>query len=648
MTTEEKKEVPLGMRELQPNPSNYIAEALVEHGVEYAFGVQGGHIWQMVDEISNHGIKNITFCHEQSAGYAAEAYAKVTGKPGVCYATVGPGVGNILSAIQQAYQSCSPVVFLAGGNPPETDYLPCIQPSYIMDIMRFITKLCLRCTETAQVKQDIARAFRDSQSYPKGPTALEMELGMLLKPLPPAIPPVSIYGEHALYVPKWRGEDTAKPLSPGGDPEMIERAVKRLWEAKKPLIYAADGCHWSNAGDALKEFAELTQIPVTTRRIARGCFPEVHPLFVDSRAGRKAINSSDIRLLLGGKIGSFDSFGLGWPPTIQVNESPAQIWTYINTPVAVVGSCRIVLKQMIEYIKGNNLKPPAGREEWVKFCQETQKGGADERQAKAAKYKDHTPVHQGYLAKKVWDVCEGMYNGMNRVVIDGYTIADYAPAFIKARYSGQVMDASEYAGVGHGVGMAIGAAIGDPSSKNHPVIALMGDAGMRLAGMDYETALIHRLPIVYVVTENRGWLTGMKYVWYGKNWDGLGEQDREWGTGEATEARYDKLCEVFGGHGEYVAHPKDIEAALTRALKSAQQGVPAVVNVHCDPTISNRQIYSGGYAAVWNHLPWDRLAKRGKAIRRNTMPMFPWDEAGVPRMPMPDPWEPISDEEATP
>ncbi len=634
---------PLGMREFQPNPSTYIAQALVEHDVTHVFGIHGGHVWQIVDEISNAGIKFITFRHEQAAAYAAEAYSKVTRKPGVCVATAGPGVGNAFSAIQQARMSGSPVILIAGGNAPETDYLPIIQPCYVTDVMKNITKLCLRVTETAQIKQVLSRAFKDSQSYPKGPVALEMEIGMLMKALPAK--PVSAYGEHALYVSKWLGEQTGRPIPPGGAPDHIQRAVKRLWESEKPVIYAADGCHWSDASAALLEFAEISQIPVTTRRIARGCFSEVNPLYLDSRTGRAAINEGDIRLLLGGKVGSFDTFGLGWPPTIQVNESSDHIWTHLNTPAAIVGDIRVVLEQMTAYIKENNLNPPKSREAWINRCREVQKGGLENRKKKAETYHHHKPVHFGFLAKKVWDVCETLYQGMNRVIIDGYTISDYMPAFIRARYSGQVMDASEYAGVGHGVGMAIGAAFADPDACRQPVLALMGDAGMGISGTDFETAVIHRLPIVFLVTENRGWLNGMKWVYYGKNWEGMGEQDRAYGQEGVENARYDKFCDMFGGHGEYVDDPADIESAMTRAFKSAEKGVPALVNVRMDPTISNRQIYTGAYATCWQHIPWDRLAPRGKAIRRNTLSQFNWEEAGVGPMKMPDPWEPVKEDE---
>ena len=294
---------------------------------------------------------------------------------------------------------------------------------------------------------------------------------------------------------------------------------------------------------------------------------------------------------------------MGWPPTIQVNESADQIWTHLNTPVAIVGDVRVVLEQMVDYIKQNNLKPPESRKKWLAYCQEVQKGGLDARKAKAESYKDHAPVHYGYLAKKIWDVCESLYQKKNRVIIDGYTISDYMPAFIQARYSGQVMDASEYAGVGHGVGMAIGAAFADRDTYKQPVLALMGDAGMGISGTDFETAVIHKLPIVFLVTENRGWLTGMKSVYYGNNWEGMGEQDRAYGQEGVENARYDKFCEMFGGHGEYVNDPAAIEAAMTRAFRAAERGIPAIVNVHMDETVSNRQIYTGGVCHLLGTYP---------------------------------------------
>lgn len=647
--TEEKKEVPLGMREMYPYPSQYIAQVLREQGVDVAFGVHGGHIWQLVDGLSEAGIKVVTVHHEQTGVYAAEGYAKVTRKPGVAYATVGPGVANCVSAAQQAFISCSPVIMLFGGVEHMHDHTYTIQPSYVDDLFRHITKWTQRLYEPSMYKHYLTKAFKDSQAYPKGPIALEIPLIGLLTAVPQTTLWAMMMGEHALYIEKWRGGQTAEAISTAGDPQLIEKAVKLIWDAERPAIFAGDGAHWANASPELKEFVELARIPVCNRRIARGALSEDHPLYLDSRTAREALRDSDLLITVGMKVGYFDdNYGSRWPRAIQINESVEHIWTYFPTELAIVGSPKIVLRQMIDYIKGNNLKPPKGREEWAKKATATQEEGYKERQERAEMYKDHKPVHYAYLSKVIWDTCEELYGGRNRIMVDGYTFSDFMPAFIRARYSGQVMDASEQAGVGHGIGMAIGAAFGDPETKKCPIVALMGDAGMGLAGFDVETALRYHLPIVFVVSENRGWMTAVKYVHYGKDWGALGEQDREYGEEFVPDIRYDKIAEVFGCHGEYVAEPAHIRPALERAFKAAEGGKTAVVNVKMDPSVGNRQTYSAMYQMCWAHIPWDKLAKRGKALRRNLVPIFPWDDAGVPPMPMPDPWEPISDEEAMP
>ena len=108
------------------------------------------------------------------------------------------------------------------------------------------------------------------------------------------------------------------------------------------------------------------------------------------------------------------------------------------------------------------------------------------------------------------------------------------------------MDASEQAGVGHSIGMAIGAAIGDPGTKKYPIICLLGDGGLGIGGFEVETALRYELPIIYLVTNNDGWNTALKYHIYGKRWEALGSQDRQYGHEFVPGIRYDKLSDVFG------------------------------------------------------------------------------------------------------
>ena len=647
MTTEEKKEVPLGMREIYPHPAMAIAECLKEQEVEIAFGVHGGHYWPVMDAMSTAGIKLVTVHHEQSGVYAAEGYARATGKVGVAYATVGPGVGNAVSAIQQAYLNCTPMVLILSGHESPNDKTYALQESYAEDLLRDITKWTRRIRTTLEFKRWVTKAFKDAQSSPKGPVALEFCLDTIFSGMFP--PARSLYDKNHLYSEKWRGEDTPKPFTMGGDPQLIERATKLIYEAKRPIIFAADGLHWSEGGPQLVEFAELAQVPVSGRRIARGAMPESHPLHLSSRIAGKVVRDSDLVIAIGMKVGGFDGHGRAWPRCIQINESPEHIWTYLeDTEVAIVGTPSVVLDQMLDYAKAHRLKPPTEREEWTSKIYTGGKEAEQALRARADKYRDHKPIHYGWLSKVIWDACEDLYGGMNRVIMDGFTFASYAPAFIKCRYNGQYIDCGESAGVGHGIGMAIGAAFGDPESRKRPVIALMGDAGMGLAGFDVETALRFNLPIVYIVSNNNGWLTGMKYLSYGKNWEALGSQDQPLGEEFLPDIRYEKLSEVFGCHGEYVTEPDQIRPALERAFRAAEKGKPAVVNVIVDPSVTSRQCYTLAYTVLWGQIPWDKLPKRGKAIRRNLLFALPWDEAGVPPMPMPDPWDPVSEEELMP
>ena len=174
MVTGDKKYVPLGMRELYPSPAQLAVDALKEQGVEIAFGVHGGHFWALLDLMSMAGIKMISFHHEQSGVYAAEAYSRVTNKVGVCFATTGPGTGNTVSAIQQAHLACSPLVLLLAGHQSFSDNAYALQECYAEKLMAHITKWTRRMRYTSEFKRYVTKAFKDARSWPPGPIALEL------------------------------------------------------------------------------------------------------------------------------------------------------------------------------------------------------------------------------------------------------------------------------------------------------------------------------------------------------------------------------------------------------------------------------------------------------------------------------------------
>ncbi len=636
------------MKEQIPHAASYIAEALKENGVDTAFGVHGGHIWCMVDELSFHGIRTITMRHEQAGVYAAEAYAKVTGKPGVAYATVGPGVANTVSAIQQAYLSCSPVILLMGGHEPEHDQTYTIQVSYGEKLMDGITKWTQRVIDPCQFKWFVTKAVNDSLAYPRGPIGLEFTLSALTKDVPPRVE-AGMYGEHALYREQWNEAGIGKPYASGADPKDVARIVQALYEAKSPVLFAGDGVHWAAAGKELTEFCELAQIPVSGRRIGRGAVDETHPLFFSSRAAKGVLKKSDLLLSLGMKIGFFDGYGGRWPKTIQVNESPQQIYSFVDTKLAALANAKVFLNQMIDYVKEKGLEPPAGRREWLETVRGVHTEARKQLLARADKYAAHSPVHPGWACKALWEVCEDKYNGMNRVIVDGFSISAFIPPFVQARYSGQIMDSSEQAGVGHGVGMAIGAAYGDPESKNHPVLALMGDAGMGLAGWDVETAVRCKLPIVFLVHNNNGWLTSLKKM-YGPHWEALGAQDQPMGAESLPDIPYHEIYKLLGCYGEHVSSPEEFKPALERSFKAAEQGQPAVLNVQMDPTVGNPQLSTPTYQFCMYHMPWDKLPKIGKRMRVNAMRWIDWEDEGINPADYPpvDMWEPATPEDLEP
>lgn len=655
-------EVPLGARELYPNSGMYLAEVLKEHGVTVAFGVPGGHIWHYIDPISRIGIKTIIFGHEQNAVYAGEAYAQVSGKLAVCYGTVGPGVGNSVSAVHQAWLSNSPILYIAGGHEIEHDKLyNTLQESYATELMGTISKMAQRVVYPYTVKQFVTKAIKDAQASPKGPVVLEFGISCMLTPKE-ANDQVwfGVWGDHATWIPKWRGEDTAKPLTCGGDPAEIEKAVKAIFESKSPFMVLGDGATWADAGPELEELINLAKIPFTTRRIARAVVSEKHPYYYRGMPPfRKEI---DLMISVGAKIGFFDGYGKNWPKTIQISENMNHIWCYVDTLSALMGSPKVVARQMIDYIKANNLQVPAERNAWLEKIQKALEAAKAKRRERAMKYFDHPRfadgkmMHFGYLAQATVDYMEEKYDSKVRIMIDGYTMSDFVMPYLVCTRKSQVLSSSEYAGVGHGLGQAIGTSIAQlEEGDKTPVIAFMGDSGFMNSGLDLEVAVRYKLPIVFHVTNNDGWMPGMKYAWYGPKWDALGEQDVDGGewlgipqTGEDRPGiQYEQIAKGLGAYSETVSSHKEYAAALARCFEAAEKGQPAVLNCIMDKTMTNRAVTEAVYCLMLIHLPWEDIEYAGRAARRTfwggRSPLKGLDE--IPPMPTVDNWEPWTAEE---
>jgi len=665
---QKKLSVPLGKRELYPTVGKYVAEVLKEQNVSVAFGVPGGHIWHFIDAISRIGIKTVTFCHEQNAVYAGEGYSQVSRKPVVCYGTVGPGAGNSFSPMHQAWLSNTPIIYLCGGHENEHDGMyNTIQESYAYRFFEHVTKWSTRVSYPWCVKQFITRGFKIATAAPQGPVSFDLQIDLLFSKDDEMREHYwgGFFTRDMDYKPEWRYEDTTKTISSAAAPEDIAKVAKALAGCKQPFAVIGDMAHWDDCGAELQELLELMKIPFTTRRLGRATVSEKHANF--HRGFPRFRAEIDLCVSVGVKVGFFDGYGSKWPETVQITNCTDQIWTYLKTPALMVGNMKVSIGELVNYIKANNLQNLGGeREAWLDRVKKSHSEATSFRKDKAMKYgpdhpryRDNDFMHHGYMSQIIRETNEELYGSAVRAMIDGYTMSDFVMPYLQFTRSGSCLTANDYAGVGHGVAQAIGAAIADMENGSRiPQLSLMGDSGMMNAGWDCSVAVQYKLPIVYLVTNNGGWMPGMKYTWYGPNWDALGPQDR-WGAdfnGAMMEGQerpregtdFTKFADSIGCQSMRVTKNANFREALKQAYAMAEKNGPVIMDCIMDNHLCNSAIMSPAYALMYVHIPWEDLPPRGRAVRKRFLPQWLEGLKDEPDMAYPDSWEPISDEEMGP
>lgn len=533
-----------------------IGRILKEHGIKHVFGIPGGHVWSIDTGLYEHGIKRIHMRHQQAAAYAADAYARCTLSPGICYGTAGIGVTDSVSGINQAWLGRSPVVGLFGMHVWSEGQRGVLQEAYPSRIYESMTKWSVEIDNWRYISLYLRRALRDCLCYPPGPIVLGLSMEALhltwqwieepLKEVPQGV--------------------VAPPSPCQGDPAAVERAVSLLLQAERPVIVAGEGVYWAQAAAELQEFAELLNIPVHTRRIARGAVSEDHPLAFGGAYRASFWKEADAILIVGLRLGWFEGYGRSpaWPSharRITVHESATDGWAPSPSEEFIVGNPKLVLRQMTECTRSLMRQRPQ-RKEWLEYlslCRKSYEEGLVEDEAE---YDNAQPVHPWILAREI----AASLDPDTTIVLDSFIGSTFLTDKIKARFAGQILDSGEAGGFGHGIGMGIGAQLSRPGK---PIFVLMGDAGMGIGGSDIETALRYNLPIVYLVCNTSSWFGGVD-CWF------EGQID-SWKT--LPDLRYDRMYEAIGCHGEHVTEPREIRPALHRAFNS---GKTAVVNVMVD------------------------------------------------------------------
>ncbi|WP_069803265.1 acetolactate synthase [Thermogemmatispora onikobensis] len=528
-----------------------VAKILKREGVEVVFTLSGGHIAAIYDGCLREGIRVVDTRHEQAAVHAAEGWAKCTRRPGVALLTAGPGVTDGVTGIANAYLAGSPVLVIGGAAPLSLWDRGALQEMNQIDLLRPITKWARTVHETGRIPEYVAAAFRQMLNGKPGPVFLEIPMDILnnLADTDNVTDP----GEPSSYRP-------AGPVQP--TPDQVEKAAALLEQAERPVIMAGSAVWWCDGAEALRELAERIQAPVYLNGAGRGCLPPTHPLFF-SASRRKALEGADTILAIGTRM----DFRLnhGRPPLIPAEArliwfdlAGEDIGVNRGAEVGLVGDVGLAMHQVAAACR-----PYSGERAWLRFIREAE-AKAWERDA-AALNSDAVPIHPMRLCKEIRDFIDEE----TTVIGDGGDIVSYGGRVINVSRPGYWLDAGPMGTLGTGTGFAMAAQLARPGKR---VLILHGDGAFGLNGMEFESMVRHKLPVVSVIGNDGAW--------------GQIKHPQKALIGHATAAelapgiRYDKMVEALGGYGELVERPEEIRPALERAFAS---GLPACINVLIDP-----------------------------------------------------------------
>jgi acetolactate synthase-1/2/3 large subunit len=520
-----------------------VARALQNEGADTMFFIMGGPMLGAQDMCRKLGMRVIDVRHEQAAAMMANAYARVTGKAGVCSAASGPATTNLVTGLAHALTDAAPVIALGGASPIHHFHTEAFQEIDQLSMMRPVVKWAGQAISPKRMPEYINIAYRQALNGRMGPAYLDLPGDILY----------SQVNEDDVV---WPEPAKARHRTPG-DPGLVQDAVNLLSRAEKPLIVSGTGVVWSQAWEEMEQFVNETGIPFFTTPQGRGVVPEDHPrCFLSARS--TAFREADVILFLATRFNYVISHGQAprFNPdakVIQVNIDATEIGRNRPVDIGIVGDAKTVLKQMLELVSGKF--EPTKDTPWIAALREQDLKG--QARIEPLLHSDEVPIHPLRLCKEVRDFLERDAI----LVVDGQEILNYGRQSIPTYHPGHRLNSGSFGTMGVGVPFGVGAKVGKPDKQ---VLVLHGDGSFGMNAMEMDTAVRHNIPIVTVISLNGGWTADPEGTKVGRQ---LGYQ------------RYEKMMDAFGGHGEYVEKPADIRPALERAFAS---GKAAIVNVKTD------------------------------------------------------------------
>ncbi len=539
-----------------------VARMLKQEGVTTAFTLSGLHIAPIYAGCIEEGIRLVDTRHEQAAAHAADAWARLTRGVGVAIVTAGPGVTDAVTGVANAFSAAVPLLLLGGAAPTFSQGRGALQEMPQTQLFAGITKWSDRVPSPDLIPTYLARAFRVARAGRPGPVFLELPWDIL-----------SNGAEAALADAQSRYRTEAR--SPG-DPAQVASAQALLSRAERPVVLAGSSIWWDGAWDALRGLADATGVPIYLNGMGRGCLPADHPSFLQL-SRKDALGRADVVLVVGTPLDF--RVGYGMPPTfaldarvVQVDIDGSDIGRNRPVEVGIIGDSRSVLEQL------RAGATPWGNPGWLAEL----RGVEQERRIRQAVFEasDQRPIHHFRLARALDEVAARV--GDVTFVGDGGNVVAVAAKVLRVGGPGRWLDPGPLGCLGVGAPFAIAAKLLHP--ERH-VCVVQGDGAFGLNGMDFETAVRFKLPMVVVVGNDAAWgqIRIPQRALHGEH------------LSPATTlapTRYDLVVKALGGEGEHVDESSQLVPALTRAFES---GTVYCVDVAIDPEAAAAS-GSAGYA----------------------------------------------------
>ena len=555
-----------------------LARMLQAEDVDVVFGIIDGTYFGFYSALHRLGIRLITPRHETSAAHAAGAYARLTGRLGVCMASNGPGVANILPGL---------VVEQAEGN-----RVLCISSARRTGAMYPLRTGTYQGFDQQAVVGSFAKWSHAVPSFERIPELMRAALRECWDGRPGVVhldvPENVMNGDEKADVAIWKPSQYRRTTPLAAEPAEVERAADLLLRADLPVIHAGSGVVHAQASAALRELADLLEAPVTTSWAARGVFDEDSPLAIPMthvKLNTLVRNEADALLILGSRLGETDWWGKApyWRSpaelcTVQVDIDAAMLGANRPADVAVQADVGVFIAALAARLTARRaeMSHTRRRERLDKYRTHIRRYKAKLDGALANR---NSPVHSAHVPALVRD----LFPAGSPIVADGGNTAVWAMFYSHARPPARLLSTMKMGMLGAGMGQALGAAVAVPDL---PVAVIIGDGAAGMHPQEIESAVRHKLRIVWLVLCDKQWgmvkmtqsiaLRPLKMLIKKR----LDENENMWT--DFGDIDFAKVAQAMGAHGERVNDPAALRSAIERALAS---NGPAVIHVDVNPTV---------------------------------------------------------------